>query len=143
MAGMIPFPLLTTSAYPTVAPFPGSCTAAPTAARFAGIVQSTANTAITFTVTRLVSSVARIFFRGQQIGNGDSALALTAATGATTTTAGLATTNSWITSTNTNAFDDFFIEVVGSGTSVVSVSSGTVWGNHYLSQPVFSQTITT
>jgi len=142
-SGMIPFPLLTTSAYPTVAPFPGTCTATPTAARFAGIVQSTAITAITFTVTRLVSSVARIFFRGQQIGNGDSALATTSAVGATTTGASLATTNSWITSTNANAFDDFFIEVVGSGTSVVSVSSGTVWGNHYLSQPVFSQTITT
>ena len=141
---MIPFALLTTAAYPTGAPFPGSCTATPTAARFAGILQST-TVAVTFTVTRPVSSVARIFFRGWQIGNGDAAAHTDSATGATTTTptsgAGSEATISYSASTNTNAFDDFFIEVVGTGTSVVSITSGTVWGANYLSQPVFSQTI--
>jgi hypothetical protein len=38
--------------------------------------------------------------------------------------------------------DDFYIEVIGSGTSVVTITAAAVWGNHYLSQPVFSQTIT-
>lgn len=139
---MIPFALLTTAAYPTGAPFPGSCTATPTAARFAGILQST-TVAVTFTVTRPVSSIARIFFRGWQIGNGDAAAATSSATGATTLTVGVGSeaTNSYVVSTNANAFDDFFIEVVGDGTSVVSISSGTVWGANYLSQPVFSQTI--
>ena len=118
----------------------GTCGATPTAARFAGIVQSTANAVITFTVTRPTSSIARIFFRGQLIGTGVAGTS--AITGPTTTTAGGAQTNTWHTSTNTNAFDDFFIEVVGDGKSIVSLDAGTVWGNHYLSQPVFSQTIT-
>jgi hypothetical protein len=122
----------------TYAPL-GTCGANPTAARFAGIVQSTANAVITFTVTRLSSSVARIFFRGQLIGTGVADV--TPITGPTLTDGG-AQSNTWHTSTNTNAFDDFFIEVVGDGRSVVSLSPGTVWGNHYLSQPVFSQTIT-
>jgi hypothetical protein len=141
---MIPFPLLTTSAYPGSAPFPGTCTGSPTAARFAGIIQSAAITAITFTVTRPASSIARIFFRGWLL-NSDVTAGTTAITGVTTTDGGAAT-NSWVTAGtggNANAFDDFFVEVVGDGKSVVSVSSGTVWGNHYLSQPVFSQTITT
>jgi hypothetical protein len=140
---MIPFPALTTSAYPGSAPFPGTCDGAPTAVRFAGIIQSTAITAITFTVTKAANMVARIFFRGQRIGFGDGAE--TSVQGASTTDGGAAT-NSWVTAGtggNANAFDDFFVEVVGDGKSVVSVSSGTVWGNHYLSQPVFSQTVTT
>ena len=137
---MIPFALLTTAAYPTGAP-PGSCTATPTAARFAGILQST-TAAVTFSVTRPASSVVRIFFRGWQIGNGDAAAASgSSATGATTLTVPVEATSSYVVSTNANAFDDFFIEVVGDGTSVVSISSGTVWGANYLSQPVFSQTI--
>jgi hypothetical protein len=140
---MIPFPLLTTGPYSSITPVPGTCGGSPIAARFSGIVQSTANAAITFTVTRPASSIARIFFRGQQIGNGDVTAAADNAVGETTITALGAASNSFITTTNTNAFDDFFIEVVGSGTSVVSLSSGTVWGNNYLSQPVFSQTITT
>ena len=118
----------------------GTCGATPTAARFAGIVQSTANAVITFSVTRPASSIARIFFRGQLIGTGVADV--TPITGPTTTTTGGAQTNTWHTSTNTNAFDDFFIEVIGDGKSVVSLDVGTVWGNHYLSQPVFSQTIT-
>ena len=124
----------------TYAPI-GTCGSTPTAARFAGIVQSTANAVITFSVTRPTSSmVARIFFRGQLLAT--STTGTTALTGPTTTTDGGAKTNTWHTSTNTNAFDDFFIEVVGDGKSIVSLDVGTVWGNHYLSQPVFSQTIT-
>ncbi len=136
---MIPFASTTTLAYPTGVPYPGSCTGTPTAARFAGILQSS-TTAVTFTVTRPSASIARIFFRGWQIGNGD--LVTPATTSVTGATNGVAqSTNSYVAVTNANAFDDFFIEVVGDGTSVVSVSSGTVWGAHYLSQPVFSQTI--
>ena len=124
----------------TYAPI-GTCGSTPTAARFAGIVQSTANAVITFSVTRPTSSmVARIFFRGQLLAT--STTGTTALTGPTTTTDGGAKTNTWQTSTNSNAFDDFFIEVVGDGKSIVSLDVGTVWGNHYLSQPVFSQTIT-
>jgi len=128
----------TTATYAAI----GTCGSTPTAARFAGIVQSTANAVITFSVTRPTSSmVARIFFRGQLLAT--STTGTTALTGPTTTTDGGAKTNTWHTSTNSNAFDDFFIEVVGDGKSIVSLDVGTVWGNHYLSQPVFSQTITT
>ena len=118
----------------------GTCVGNPTAARFAGVVQSTANAVITFSVTRPASSIARIFFRGQLLAT--STAGTSAVTGPTTTSDGGAKTNTWHTSTNSNAFDDFFIEVIGDGKSVVSLDVGTVWGNHYLSQPVFSQTIT-
>jgi hypothetical protein len=126
------------AAMTTYAPL-GTCGANPTAARFAGIVQSVANAIITFTVTRPGSSIARIFFRGQLIGTGVAGTS--SVTGPTTTADGGAATNTYA-STNLNAFDDFFIEVVGDGRSLVSLDTGTVWGNHYLTQPVFSQTIT-
>ena len=107
--------------------------------------QGAANAAVVITATRpTTSSVARVFFRGQLLsGVGPLTAATTDAVGTTSATPGAATCTSWNTNSSPHAFDDFFIEVIGTGAGGVTVSSGVVWGNHYLSQPVFSQTITT
>jgi hypothetical protein len=121
----------------------GDCGTTPKAARFAGLVQTAANTALTISVTRTGTSIVRIFFRGKQLvgtlsaGTGDTVTGVTS--GSFNNDQPPSTSYS---ATNLNAFDDFFVEVVGDGKSVITLSSGTVWGNNYLSQPVFSQTVT-
>ena len=110
------------------------------AVRFAGLVQTTSNAAVQFTVTKPANSVVRVFFRGLRLSD---AAALTA--DQTTVVVSTSGTNptSWNTVSSNPAMDDFYIEVIGSGASVVTISgAAAVWGNHYLSQPVFSQTIT-
>ena len=124
------------------------CTS-PTTVRFAGLVQTTSNAAVTFTVTKPANSVVRVFFRGQRLSNDAALTADQTSVVVSTTTDPVttpATTTSWDTSSSPTAMDDFYIEVVGSGASVVTITGVStpvaVWGNHYLSQPVFSQTIT-
>ena len=128
------------AATPYAYALPPGCTTV-SAVRFAGVVQTLATTAIVFTVTRPASCIARVFFRGQLL---NVVVPPTAGTGditGTTTTA----QSSWdATISNPYAMDDFFIEVIGIGNAGVTIATPTaVWGNNYLSQPVFSQTITT
>jgi len=132
-------------AFPYTYALPNGCASAPTAVRFAGLIQTASNAAVVITATRpTTASVARVFFRGQLLsGTGPLTAATTDAVGTTSATPGAATCTSWNTNSSPHAFDDFFIEVIGTGAGGVTVSSGVVWGNHYLSQPVFSQTITT
>lgn len=112
------------------------------AARLAGLIQTTSNAAVAFTVTRPASSVARVFFRGQRLNV--PAAGTDPVSASTSATAGAATCTSYHATSSNPAMDDFYIEVVGSGASVVTIATPVaVWGNHYLSQPVFSQTITT
>lgn len=119
------------------------CTS-PTAVRFAGLIQTTSNAAVTFTVTKPAASVVRVFFRGQRLSL-DAALTAdtTSVVVETTGTGTPATCTSYNAASSATAMDDFYIEVVGSGASAVTIATPVaVWGNHYLSQPVFSQTIT-
>jgi hypothetical protein len=122
---------------------PGCATVS--AVRFAGLIQTTSNAAVTFTVTKPAASVVRVFFRGQRLSL-DAALTAdtTSVVVETTGTGTPATCTSYHATSSNPAMDDFYIEVVGSGASVVTIATPVaVWGNHYLSQPVFSQTITT
>jgi hypothetical protein len=132
-------------AFPYTYAAPSGCTS-PIAVRFAGLIQTTSNAAITFTATRpATASIARVFFRGQQLHQFGAALTAdtTDAVGTTSAVCGDAHCTSWHTTSNPTAFDDFFIEVIGTGMGGFSISgSPLVWGNHYLYQPVFSQTIT-
>jgi hypothetical protein len=118
------------------------------AARLAGLIQTTsatANAAVAFTVTRPASSVVRVFFRGQRLNV--PAAGTSDVTASTSSSAGTATCTSYHATSSSTAMDDFYIEVIGGGASVVTIANlatpDAVWGNHYLSQPVFSQTITT
>ena len=118
---------------------PTGCTA--TAVRLAGLVETASNAAVGFTVTRAASTVTRVFFRGQQLNAGVIDAAATVV-GTASTTPGAATATSF-SSSSTTAFDDFYIEVFTATGNVAIANAAFVWGNHYLSQPVFSQTITT
>ena len=119
---------------------PTGCTA--TAVRLAGLVETTSNAAVGFTVTRAASTVTRVFFRGQQL-NTNVIDAAATVVGTASTTAADATATSYHATSSTTAFDDFYIEVLTATGSLAIANAVGVWGNHYLSQPVFSQTITT
>lgn len=130
-------------AYPYTYALPPGCATAPTAVRFAALLETSSNAQITITAGRAVTaSVARVFFRGQQLVS--SLVASTDAVGLTSATAGNAACTSYDLTKSPFAFDDLFVEVIGKGDGTFAISAGpTVWGNHYLSQPVFSQTVTT
>jgi hypothetical protein len=124
---------------------PTGCTAI--AVRLAGLVETTSNAAVQFTVTRNNNIVTRVFFRGQQMHANVIVDAATVVGTASTTAADATSTGYPMTSyhatSSTTAFDDFYIEVLTASGSLAIANAVGVWGNHYLSQPVFSQTITT
>jgi len=135
-SGMVAFSTTYTYALP-----PG-CGTAPTAVRFAGLVQTTTTAAIVFTVGRASACIARVFFRGQLLNTLVPPVSATGDIVGTTTTA----QSSYDGTISNPAMDDFFIEVIGKGDGTLTITGGSlaaVWGNNYLSQPVFSQTITT
>jgi hypothetical protein len=126
-------------AFPYIYALPPGCTTV-SAVRFAGLVQTAATTAIVFTVTRPTTACfARVFFRGQLLNTDVPPVAATTDIVGTT----LTSQSSYDGTISPIAMDDFFIEVIGIGNAGVTIATPqAVWGNHYLSQPVFSQTIT-